>query len=246
MTPAVVPYAGRAKWGEVVLDLVLAALGGLLARGAWSALGDVAFVRALAVYTAFAAAATLVLAVARVLTRRLPVLERGTPPDATGEDAWVLRAWPGDWWHAVALDVGLAALGGWLAVLGVRAGGELVVPGLAAGVAGAWFAVRVALAATGRRSRETLRLTGTAVVHDSAWGRVRCERADVRRVTDQRSRLVLRLDRPARTLPCPRPWRGRRRGTAETIVVDCSRSGHDVADLARWVAGTTGAVRTTG
>lgn len=64
-------------------------------------------------------AVTVVLALAGALTRALPTLRRTR---FEGEDAWALRAWAGDWWHAAALDVGLVVLAGWLAVLGIRAG----------------------------------------------------------------------------------------------------------------------------
>lgn len=230
MMPPVSPYRGRDKWGDVALDVSLAVLGGLLGWGALTALGDVPFVRALGVYTAGAAGATLVLAVVRAGTRRLPVLER----EEAG-DSWVLRAWPGDWSHATLLDLGLGVLGVWLAALGLRAGGDLVAPAVAVGVAGAWFLVRVGLTVAGRRSRETLRVTPEQVVHDSPWGRVWCPRDAVVGVTARGSRLVLRLDRPVEQRPCPRPWRRRRRGAADDeVVVDCSLTGHAAAGLARW------------
>jgi hypothetical protein len=196
-------------------------------------LGDVPFVRALGVYTAGAAGATLVLAVVRAMTRRLPVLEREEPGDS-----WVLRAWGADWSHATLLDLGLGVLGAWLAALGLRAGGDLVAPAVAVGVTGAWFLVRVGLTVAGRRSRETLRVTPDRVVHDSSWGRVWCPREAVVGVTPRGSRLVLRLDRSAEQRPCPRPWRRRRRGAADDeIVLDCRRTGHAAADLARWCQG---------
>ena len=236
MTPPVSSYRGRDKWGEVALDVSLAVLGGLLAWGALTGLGDVSFVRALGVYTAGAAAATLVLAAVRAGTRRLPVLEHEESGD------WVLRAWGGDWLHATLLDLGLGVLGVGLAALGLRAGGDLVAPAVAVGVVGAWFLVRVGLTVAGRRSRETLRMTPDRVVHDSLWGRVWCPREAVAGVTARGSRLVLRLDRPVEQRPCPRPWRRGQRGAADDeVVVDCSRTGHAAAGLARWCQDRLGA-----
>ena len=125
MTRAVAPSRTRGRWVEVVLDLVLAAVAALLG---WSvvasAASDLPAMRALAVYTFYAAAATLLLAIARA---------RGTGAAVAVAD---LR-------HAGALDLGLVVLAGWLTVLGLRAGDDWVVPSLLVAAVGAFFVVRV-------------------------------------------------------------------------------------------------------
>ena len=125
MTRAVAPSRTRGRWVEVALDLLLVTVGVLLG---WSVLatgaGDLPAMQALAVYTFYAAAATLLLAIAR----------------AVGTDAAVAAA---DLRHGTALDLGLAVLAGWLTVLGLRAGGEWVVPSLLVAAVGVWFLVRV-------------------------------------------------------------------------------------------------------
>lgn len=209
----------RATWGETAVDLTLAAAGTLLAWGVLAQVPrEVVAVHALAWYTVVAVAATVVLAAARAATRRLPTLRR-TRLD--GAEAWRVRAWPGDWWHATFLDLGLVVLAGALTGLAVRAGGDWLVPGLLVAAGGAWFLVRVLLTVTGRRRNEAVWVTADAVVHDSAAGRARRPRAEVVdvRATGRGSWLVLvLLDGPS-------------------VVVDCSRMGPDAEVLAGWLRG---------
>lgn len=232
--PRAVPFRGRERWTAVAFDLGTAAVGAVLAAGVLTQVpADVVPLRALALYTVYAVAATVVLAVARALTRQLPTLRRAR---LGGEDAWVLRAWAGDWWHATALDAGLVVLAGWLAVLGLRAGGDWLVPSVLLASTGVWFLVRVLLGLAGRRIRETLWLTDREVVHGSPWGRARAARARVVDVAARGRGLVIRLDGPAELRPCPRPWRRAGRGTPpDAIRLVCSDTGHDAADLVRWV-----------
>jgi hypothetical protein len=125
MTRAVAPSRTRGRWVEVALDLVLAAVAALLGWGVLATgAGDLPAMQALAVYTFYAAAATLLLAIAR----------------AVGTDAAVAVA---DLRHTTALDLGLVVLAGWLTVLGLRAGGDWVVPSLLVAAVGVWFLVRV-------------------------------------------------------------------------------------------------------
>ena len=125
MTRAVTRSRTRGRWVEVALDLLLVTVGVLLG---WSVLttdaGDLPAMQALAVYTFYAAAATLLLAIAR----------------AVGTDAAVATA---DLRHTTALDLGLVVLAGWLTVLGLRVGGDWVVPSLLVAAVGVWFLVRV-------------------------------------------------------------------------------------------------------
>lgn len=232
--PPAVPFRGRAKWADVAVDLGLVVLGALLVWGVLVEVpDDVPAMRAITAYTAYAVVATLALALARAVTRQLPTLRR---VERDGEEGWVVRAWPGDWWHGVALDLGLAVLAGWLAVVGLRAGGQWLVAALALAAAGVWFLGRFALSVTGRRSNETLWVTADSVRHDSTWGTVWCARSSVTDAAARRgSRLVLVLDGPARVRPCPRPWRRPRRTPPDSVVVDCSTMGHDAPDLARWI-----------
>lgn len=228
-----VAYSGRAKWGPVTFDLALASAGAALAVGVLAQLGeDAVAMRVLAGYTLYAVAATVVLAVARGVTRELPTPRRAR---LEGEDAWVLRAWAGDWWHAAALDAGLVVLAGWLAALGIRAGGGWWLPSLLVAASGAWFLVRVLLGVTGRRSRQILWLTDSEVVHDSPRGRARAPRSGVVAVTGRGSRVLIRLDRPAELRRCPRPWRAGRHVPTETISFVCSDTGLQATEVARWI-----------
>ena len=231
--PHHVAHSDRAKWVPVAADLALAGAGAALAVGVLAELGDDAVpIRVLAYYTLYAVAATLVLALARALTRELPTLRRTR---FEGGDAWVLRAWAGDWWHATALDVGLVVLAGWLAVLGIRAGEDWWVPSVLVATTGAWFLVRVLLGVTGRRSRQTLWLTDREVVHDSPRGRARTPRSGVVEATGRGARVLLRLDRPAELHLCPRPWRSGAQVPLVMIPFVCSDTGHRATDVVRWV-----------
>ena len=111
-------------------NLVLVVLGGAIAAVVFAAVpADVVAMRALAWYTVAAVAATLALAVALATTRRLPGLRESR---LEGSPAVVARSWRGEWWHALALDAGLAALAIVLTVLGLRADPSWLLPSLAA------------------------------------------------------------------------------------------------------------------
>ena len=238
---AAVSFAGRTKWGEVLGNLVLAALGAVLLLVAAPELSgrEPIGLWLLVVYTAYAVAVTLVLAAVVVGTSRLPTLDEAT---IEGRPAVGVRSWAPPWWHANALDLGLAATGVALAVAGLAAGGDWAVVGILPGLVGLWFAVRVALVAVGRRRPPALWLTDDEVVVDAPAGRARAARSSVRAVRSRGRRVVVELDREATYEPCPRPWR---HGplSRTTLVLDASDVGHRAADLADWlqaeVAGST-------
>lgn len=233
--PAAIDFSGRAKWGEVAANLALAAGGVILIRIAAPELSgrEPVGLWLLVLYTGFAVTATLVLAGTVALTARLPVLEEDVVVDrrpATG-----VRSWVAPWWHANALDLGLALTGLALAAAGVRAGEDWALVGTVPGIVGLWFLVRVGLVLLGRRRRPALWLTADEVVVDSAVGRARVGRGDVARVRGRGRRLVVELDGDATWSLSPRPWR--RPVTARDILVlDCSDLGHRAADLADWLA----------
>lgn len=232
---AAAPFAGRAKWGEVLGNVVLAALGGVLLLVAAPALSgrEPVGLWLLVLYTAYAVAVTLVLALVVAVTRRLPSLEPGI---LDGRPATVLRTWAAPWLHGLALDAGLAVLGVALAVAGLLTGGDWAVAGIVPGVVGLWFLGRVGLVVVGRRRRPALWLTDTEVVVDSHAGRARVARADVREVRSSGRRLVLVLDGEADRVLAPRPWR-RARTARDTLVLDCTDTAHRAADLATWLTG---------
>jgi hypothetical protein len=231
--PAALPFSGRAKWGEVLVDVVLAALGGILLLVATPELRgrEPVGLWLVVVYTAFAVAATVLLAATVALTSRLPTLDDGEVDDRT---AVGVRSWAAPWWHATALDLGLAVVGLALAAAGVRTGGSWAVVGLALGLLGLWFAGRVALVLVGRRRRPALWLTDDEVVVDSPAGRARAPRAAVGAVRSRGRRLVVELDQDATGAWCPRPWRRTSPGR-RTLVVDCADVGHRAGDLADWL-----------
>lgn len=245
MTRAAASFSGRTKWGEVVVDLVLAALGTVLvlvAAPELSGRGPVGL-WLLVLYTAYAVAVTLVLAAVVVATSRLPTLREST---LEGRPAVGVRSWAAPWWHATALDLGLAVTGLALAAAGLAAGGEWAVVGLLPGLVGLWFAVRVALVALGRRRRPALWLTDDELVVDSTSGRARAARTSVLHARGRGRRLVVEVDGPVTRRACPRPWR---RGTlpSSTLVLDTSDIGHRAEDLAGWVqdqVGAPGRIRT--
>lgn len=232
--PPAVGFSGRAKWGEVVVDLLLAAGGALLVLVAAPELSGTRPVGLwlLVLYTCFAVAVTLVLAATVAATSQLPCLEDGV---VDGRPAVVLRSWRAPWWHALALDLGLAVLGLALATVGLAAGREWAVVGTLVGVVGAWFLVRVGLVAVGRRRRPALWLTDDEVVADSPAGRARAPRADVRAVRSRGRCVVVELQRDAAWVSTPRPWR-RRTTARDTLVVDCADTGHRASDVAAWLA----------
>lgn len=236
--PVDVPFSGRARWGEVLVDLVLAGLGGVLLLAATPELSgrEPVGLWLLVVYTAFAVAVTVLLAVVVALTSCLPVLEDG---EVDGHAAVVVRAWAPQWWHTCALDLGLAVLGLALGAAGLRTGGSWAVIGAAPAALGLWYAVRVALVALGRRRRPALWLTDDEVVVDSPAGRGRAPRTAVRAVRAHGRRLVVDLDEDATGEWCPRPWR-RTTHDRRRLVLDAGDLGHRPVDLAGWLRGELG------
>ena len=238
--PPAVGFSGRAKWGEVVVDVLLAAAGSVLVLVAAPELSGTGTVGLwlLVAYTCFAVAVTLVLAGAVAATSQLPCVEDGL---VDGRAAVGVRSWAPPWWHAVALDAGLAVLGLALTVAGLAAGGAWAVVGSLAGMVGAWFLVRVGLVALGRRRRPALWLTDDELVADSPGGRARAPRDDVRTVRARGRNVVVELRREATWTASPRPWR-RRTAARDTLVVDCADTGHRASDVAAWLAGEVSAV----
>jgi hypothetical protein len=236
--PAAVPFAGRARWGEVMVDLALAAVGVLLLLVAAPELSgrEPLGLWLLVVYTGVAVAVTVLLAGAVAVTRSLPVLRDA---EVDGRAAVGVRAWAPPWWHANALDLGLAALGLALGVAGAREGGSWAVNGAVLALVGLWFAGRVVLVLVGRRRRPALWLTDDELVVDSALGRARAPRSAVHAVRGRRGRLVVDLDRDATGTWCPRPWR-RTSPSRRTLVLDCTDLGHRAADLERWLQAELG------
>jgi hypothetical protein len=236
---AAVAFAGRTKWGEVLGNLVLAALGVVLLLVAAPELSgrEPVGLWLLVLYTAYAVATTLVLAALVASTSRLPTLHEAT---LEGRPAVGVRAWAAPWWHANALDLGLAATGVALAAAGLAAGREWAVVGLLPGLVGLWFAVRVALVVLGRRRRPALWLTDDELVVDSPSGRARAARTSVREVRSRGGRVVVELDGAATRQACPRAWR---RGTPSpaALVLDATDVGHRAADLADWLRAEVGA-----
>lgn len=231
--PAAERFAGRAKWGEALVDLLLAGAGVLLVAVAAPELDGTRPIGLwlLVAYTCFAVVATVVLAVAVAITRRLPELSEAT---LDGTQAVVLRTWAAPWWHAVALDAGLAVLGLALAVAGFVAGGDWAVVGLLPGLVGLWFVGRVVLVALGRRRRPALWLTDAEVVVDGYAGRTRVPVGAVRSVRSAGRRLVLTLDGEAERRLVPRPWRTGV-GPRDTLVLDCADTAHRASDVAAWL-----------
>lgn len=231
--PAAIAFSGRAKWGQVAADLALVAGGAILLLLAAPELSgrEPVGLWLLVLYTGFAVAVTLALTSTVALTTQLPLLEDGM---VDGGTATGVRSWAAPWWHANALDLGLAVTGLALAAAGLAAGGEWAVTGAVPGLGGLWFLVRVALGLFGRRRRPALWLTADRVVVDSPAGRAHAGRAAVRRVSGRGERLVIELDRDATWSLCPRPWR-RPVVARDTLVVDCSDIGHHAAALADWL-----------
>lgn len=230
-------FGGRAKWGEVAGNLALAALGvGLVAVALAAVPGDVVAVRALVVYTVYATVVTLALAVAIATTRQLPVVSSDR---LDGEDASVVRTWSGEWWYAVALDLGLAVLAGFLLVLGLAAGGAWAVLGLLVALVGLYFLVRVVLTVTHRRRNEALWVTAREVVHDTPGGRAWVAREHVVRVRriGETPHVLVKLDGPVHRTRCPRPWRPRPNKLADEgeLVIDTSWVGHDTDVVVAWL-----------
>lgn len=236
--PAAVPFPGRARGAEVLVNLVLAGLGVVLIAAVSPALSgrEPIAIWLLVVYTAYAVAVTVLLAVAAALTSRLPVL---TDREVDAHSAAVLRAWGPPWWHTCALDLGLAALGLALGAAGLAAGGAWAVFGAAPAALGLWYAGRVALVPLGRRRRPALWLTDGEVVVDSPAGRGRAPRTAVRAVRARGRRLVVDLDQDAAGEWCPRPWR-RTTPARRVLVFDAGDVGHRPSDLETWLSGELG------
>lgn len=233
--PVVRPFRGRAKWDEVIGNLVLVVLGALAVTLVLVAVpADVLPIGVTVGYTVVAGLATAALAVATATTRRLPGLGEAR---LDGEPALVVRGWSGEWWYHLVLDSALVVLAGVLVALGLAADPSWRVPSLVLTVPGAWFLVRVLLTLTGRRRNEALWLTPDEIVHDTSWGRERVRRDQVVRVraSTVAPDLVLHVDAPVRRQLCPRPWRQRVGSPSGRVVVDCSRMGHEVTDLADWL-----------
>lgn len=230
--PAVAIRPGE-RWGEVAVDLGLAAAGVLLVAVATPELDGTRPVGLwlVVVYTCWAVAVTVVLAVLAAATRRHPTL---APATLDGAPATVLHSARAPWCHAVALDAGLGVLGLALAVAGVRAGGDWALVGLVPGVGGLWFAGRIALVVLGRRRRPALWLTDTELVVDSPTGRLRAARADVVAARGRGRRLVVSLARDADGSVAPWPWRPSS-SARDILVLDCSDTGHRAGDLADWL-----------
>lgn len=233
--PPAVGLVGRAKWGEVVVDVLLAAMGSLLVLVAAPELSGTRPVGLwlLVAYTSFAVAVTLVLAGIVAATSQLPYVADGM---VDGRPAVGVRSWAAPWWHAFALDLGLAALGLALTAAGLAAGGEWAVVGPLAGVVGAWFLGRVGLVVLGRRRRPAIWLTDDELVVDSPDGRARAPRHVVRAVRVCGRDVVVELDQDATWVSSPRPWR-RRTTPRDTLVLDCADTGHRTSDVVAWLAG---------
>lgn len=232
-TPQAVPFRGREKWGEVVGNLFLAALGSLLAWVAFTQVpADVAPVRVAAWFTVLAVGITIVLALTLAGTRQLPTVESCVHD---GEKGFEVHAWRGDWWHALALDLGLGIAGLVICVLGFRAGGDWFLGAVIVGALGAWFLVRALLAVVGRRRNEAFLLLDDYIVHNTPAGWAGCPRSSVQKVRGRGNAVVLILEPSAVVTECPAPWRGSRRIAADSMVVRCSMMGHTAEGLADWL-----------
>ena len=230
-------FGGRAKWGEVAGNLALVAGGVVLVGIALAAVpADVVAIRVVVGFTVYATVATLVLAMAIASTRTLPPISAGR---VDGEDATVASTWSGEWWYAVALDVGLGALGAALLVIGLAAGGAWAVLGSLVALVGLYFLVRAGLAVAGGRRREALWLTSREIGHDSARGRERAPREQVTRVRriGDTPHLLVQLGQPPQTRLAPAPWRARpsRLGRGGEIVFDATWTGHDPEVVLAWL-----------
>ncbi|TQL70280.1 hypothetical protein FB381_4209 [Nocardioides albertanoniae] len=232
-SPQAIPFRGREKWSEVVGNLFLATLGALLAWVAFSQVpADVVPIRVAAWFTVLAVGITIALGLALVGTRQLPTVE---PCVYDGKNGVEVHAWRGDWWHAVALDLGLGIGGVVICVLGFRAGSDWALGAVIVGAIGAWFLARALLAIGGRRRNEALVLLDDYIVHNTPAGWAGCPRSAVQIVRGRGNAVVLMLESPAVVTECPAPWRGSRRIAADSMVVRCSMMGHTAEGLADWL-----------
>lgn len=192
------------------------------------------FVVGVVVYTVGVSAAALVLAVALLLTRRLP----GWRDELmAAEPARGVRAWRGDWWFSTGVDAGLVVLGVVLIVMGVRDPQSWVAFTIPGAVVTGWFAVRLLLVATGRRRNEGIWLTDSHLVHDSADGRATVRREDVRAVVAGRVSLAVLVDTEVQRQGPPPGWRPLGRAPDREIRVDCHLTGPSAAQLEHWLRG---------
>lgn len=223
---------------------VLSVLGLLAAWGAMAIDSESPFLRVLAGYTLVAVALTLALAVAAGLTRQLPTVHETT---FEGRPARGVHGWGAEWWHTNALDLSLALGSFTLAALGIREGFDMRIPGIAVGVFGLWWFLRVLLSLTSRRNNSGFWLTSDEVVLESAEGRVRCARDAVLSVTHLGSHgLVVAIKGDARLERCPLPWRPRSTQFTQNIaVVSLEMTGHTASDVADWLSDELGLVAST-
>ncbi|QGG41768.1 hypothetical protein [Aeromicrobium yanjiei] len=231
-----VRFGGRAKWGAVATNLIIAALGTFLVVVAFVAVpADVHALRALGWYTVAATVLTVALAVALAATGRLPTVDR---VDLDGEEARGVESWPWQWRYDLVIDLGLGAALLTVAGIGLVEGGSWLVPSVAVGLVGIWFLVRAILSASGRRRNEALWLTSSELVHDTVNGRERCGRASVTRVAAIDQYVVADIEGRTRHQPAPppRPWRRRRRlDNPRTVVFDTTLTGHTPQQMADWL-----------
>ncbi|MEU0313444.1 hypothetical protein [Nocardioides sp. NPDC006273] len=231
--PEVTPFRGREKWGEVVGNSILAALGAVLTWVAFTQVpARVVPVRVAAWFTAFAVGITLVLIVALVLTKHLPTIRER---NVDGVRRLEVHAWSGDRWHAIALDTALACGGLIVAVFGLQTGSDWALASLGIGLGGIWFLGRVLLAAFGRRRNERIVLLDEYIVHSSALGRSRSLRSAVQDVRARGNAVFVTLRSPAAVYECPGLWRGSRQIPTDIIVIKCSMMGHTANGLAQWL-----------
>lgn len=232
-------FRGWNKWKHVLTYVAIAAAAFVLVAIVVAAVPrDVLAMQVLAAYTALGGLLSLVLAVALLLTRQLPA---GREATLDGEPAVVFRAWRPQWWFEVATDVGLGLLGGVLFGLAATASPEWLLWGFLPLLVGLWFLARAGLALVGRRHDEALWITQREVVHDTAWGRERCARADVTDVVEfeEHDRLIIVSRAPVQRDLCPRPWRRAVvRVRDDDMGVDCSLMGHTNHELVRWLQET--------
>ncbi|WP_353951961.1 hypothetical protein V6K52_00545 [Knoellia sp. S7-12] len=228
------PFVGRDKWGHVGM---YAALGAVGAAAAWAVLlidGGSTFLLTLSIYTAVAAALTLALAAAFAATRQLPTLTESTFEGRPARGLHVLRA---EWWHTNAVDLSLALGSFTLAALGIREGFDMRIPGIAVGVFGLWWLIRVLLTFTSRRNNNGFWLTDDELILESGEGRVRCPRAEVTGALARgKWSLAVGMKDGVTFERCPWPWRPRSSDLGWHIAcVNLDMTAHNADDVADWL-----------
>jgi hypothetical protein len=134
------------------------------------------------------------------------------------------------------LDLALAAAAGTVALIGIAAGDGWLVPSLLVAGGGAWFLVRAALSAAGRRRNEALWLTADQLVHDTVNGRERCDRREVTAVRPVGHFVIADLGAAGTGRVPPLLWRRKRRlDDPRTIVFDTQMVGHSPEQLTSWL-----------